>query len=230
MKAARATSGLPEIQAEFKVIRFLWPFVTDWRKAKSSWLQTSAPDTGPDDFWASRVEVLRDFDKKHPDCHRKTGMGPGPRLPLPSDARLNAMAAPTKPVVKPSPLPPSPTQGQLPPAPKPNADPVPLPPSRTQGQLPPAPKPNADPIPLPPSPTQGRSVDRPQRRISSPLSSPSPEQTAPAKATKSRKPAPSGLAGNSKKVPGADAVPRLDKGKQKMVEVEKGEVSQIFFQ
>jgi hypothetical protein len=62
MRTKRETKNNVEISQAFNINRFLWPFATQYMKAKS--------EGNLDRFWASTGSTLESFDQKHPTCQR----------------------------------------------------------------------------------------------------------------------------------------------------------------
>jgi hypothetical protein len=60
MRTKRETKNNVEISQAFNINRFLWPFATQYMKAKS--------EGNLDQFWASIGTNLESFDQKHPTC------------------------------------------------------------------------------------------------------------------------------------------------------------------
>ncbi|KAF8805984.1 hypothetical protein BYT27DRAFT_7257399 [Phlegmacium glaucopus] len=99
MRATRETCANPELQQEFMVPRFLWPFTENWHREKGRGLVK-------EDFWQRQLAVLDDFDRKHPNQHRPAGMTPAvrPQAPAPQPLQVMVASGPSKTAI-PSPSP-----------------------------------------------------------------------------------------------------------------------------
>ncbi|KAF8800694.1 hypothetical protein BYT27DRAFT_7261569 [Phlegmacium glaucopus] len=65
MGVARETWDSVEIQEQFKVPQFIWPFTDNWHRAKT------CLDNG---FWHQQLTLLEDFNKEYPNHHRTASM------------------------------------------------------------------------------------------------------------------------------------------------------------